>query len=103
MLAAFVGAVDTRGKSVVHLRLPRGLRHLRRAGKIHFETVLRVDVFGPFLRSRRARYRKQQDANECRHTHDVSSLRVTILPRLLNRRGWSWFWRRAFRSRLLFF
>src|SRR5262249_57104862 len=48
-LAAFIRAVYTRWKRVLHFRFPRRLRHLGLTGKVHLEAVARVDVLDPLL------------------------------------------------------
>src|SRR5206468_9635706 len=63
--AALLRAVHARRKGVVHLRCPGGFGYLRLPRKIQLESVLRVDVFGPFLSNCGARYTKQQNAKEC--------------------------------------
>src|SRR5439155_7658304 len=70
--AALLRAVHAPREGVVHLRGPDGLGYLGLPRKIQLESVLRVDVFGPFLSSRGAGDTKQQNANECRRAHNVS-------------------------------
>src|SRR6059036_3126923 len=71
--AALLRAVHARREVVVHLRGPGGLGYLGLPRKIQLESVLRVDVLGPFLSSRGAGDTKQQNADECLRAHNVPS------------------------------
>src|SRR5207249_5515793 len=71
--AALLRAVHARREGVVHLRRPGGLGYLGLPRKIQLESVLRVDVLGPFLSSRGAGDTKQQNADECRRAHNAPS------------------------------